>query len=198
VDFESYKEALLAEPFDEHLNVERILDVYYHSGTPHVFQGDSGAEGHFRRTVANEICSAYGLNCHPHHVVVCGSAHLGFSAAPNENFGRPFSFTESDIDVAILLPELFDRWWLELADPRVALGKNRANIADHLFDGYINPQIVREFTSTGKEWWRLFGRFTAGGFNKVRGRIYRNPQFMQNYHRLSVIRAREKVLGARA
>ena len=97
MDFKSYKEALRAEPFDEH-NVEGILDAYYHAGTPHVFQGDAGAHGLFMRTVANEIGSAYELRCHPHHVVICGSAHLGFSAAPNEKFGKPFSFTESDVD----------------------------------------------------------------------------------------------------
>lgn len=197
MDFESYAEALLKEPFDE-LSVERILDAYYHSGTPHVFRGDAGAHGQFRRTIANEISSAYEVRCHPHHVVVCGSAHLGFSAAPNEKFGKPFSFAESDIDVAILLPELFDRWWLELADPRVVLGKRRLDIADHLLDGYINPQFVHDYTATGREWWRLFGEFNAGGSGKVRGRIYRDPQFMQNYHRLSVIRGREKLRGARA
>ena len=147
---------------------------------------------------SNEISSAYEVRCHPHHVVVCGSAHLGFSAAPNEKFGKPFSFAESDIDVAILLPELFDRWWLELADPRVVLGKRRLDIADHLLDGYINPQFVHDYTATGREWWRLFGEFNAGGSGKVRGRIYRDPQFMQNYHRLSVIRGREKLRGARA
>jgi hypothetical protein len=197
MDFESYKAALLAEPFDD-LCVERILDTYYHCQTPHVFRDDAGNYGQFKRSLANEIGSAFGIGCHPHHVVVCGSAHLGFSAAPSEKFGRPFSISESDIDVAIILPELFDRWWLELADPRVALGERRTDVAVHLLDGFINPLLVRDSTTTGRKWWRLFGRFTSGQFSKVRGRIYRDPQFMQNYHRLSVIRGREKLRGARS
>jgi len=197
MDFKSYAEALQAEPFDE-LNVERILDTYYHSGIPHVFRGDAVAHGQFRRALANEISSAFGIGCHPHHVVVCGSAHLGFSAAPNERFGTSFSFTESDVDVAILHSELFDRWWLELVDPRVLLRERRIDIADDLLNGFISPQFVRESTTTGKKWWKLFGASAAGGFKKVRGRIYRDPQFMQNYHRLSVIRGREKLRDARA
>lgn len=40
MDFESYKSALLVEPFDE-LCVEGILDAYYHSGPPHVFRADA-------------------------------------------------------------------------------------------------------------------------------------------------------------
>lgn len=196
MDFESYKGALLAEPFDE-LSVKRILDAYYHSGTPFVFRGDAHAHGQFKRSVANEIGSAYELSCHPHHVVVCGSAHLGFSAAPKAKFGTPFNFEKSDVDIAILLPELFDRWWFELVDPRV-IHRRRGLIANHLFNGYINPKLVHVSTNTGRKWWGLFGKFAAGGFRKVRGRIYRDPQFMENYHRLSVIRGREKLRGARA
>ena len=92
-------------------------------------------------------------------------------------------------------PELFDRWWLELVGSRIPVGERRIGIADDLLNGFISPQFVRESTTTGRKWWKLFGKSTAGGFSKVRGRIYRNPQFMQNYHRLSVVRGREKLLG---
>lgn len=196
MDFKSYSKALLAEPFDE-LVVEGILDTYYHAGSPFVFRGDAAAQAHFARNVANEIATGFGISCHPHDIVICGSAHLGFSAAPNEKLGKPFNFTDSDIDIAILLPELFDRWWLELAAPKVMLYK-RHLVASHLLNGYINPRLVRDFTRTGKQWWELFRRLKAGGLKRVRGRIYRSPQFMQNYHRLSVVRGREKLLGAKA
>ncbi len=197
MDFESYQNALRAEPFDE-LTVERILDEFFHSGTPHVFSGDDAAHGQFRRSLANEINSAYGTTaCHPHDVVICGSAHLGYSPVP-EKLGKPFNIDTSDIDVAILLPDLFDRWWLELVAPGVGLGQHRGTIADDLLNGFINPHYVRNATSTGQKWWRLFGGFTAGGFNRVRGRIYRGPSFMQNYHRLSVMRGRECLRGRKA
>jgi hypothetical protein len=196
VDFTSYTEALRAEPFDE-IIVERILDTYYHSGAPYVFGGNADAYGLFRRSLANEISSAFGIGCHPHQLVICGSAHLGFSAAPNEKFGTPFSFSKSDVDVAVLLPELFDRWWFELVKPGIILRKRRL-IANHLLNGYINPKLVRYATTSGRKWWKLFAKSNAGGLNKVRGRIYRDPQFMQTYHRLSVIKGREKLRGARA
>jgi hypothetical protein len=195
VDFESYSKALRAEPFDER-RVEEILDTYFHTGTPYVFQTSADAHGQFKRNIANEISTEFGISCHPLHVVVCGSAHLGFSASPGEKIGKQFSLGMSDIDVAILLPELFDRWWFELVRPQVVLHK-RSLIARHLLNGYINPKLVCDSTTTGKRWWELFRRLDAGGLKKVRGRIYRDPQFMQNYHRLSVIRGREKLLGAR-
>jgi hypothetical protein len=195
--YESYRAALLVEPFDE-LNVERILDEYYHSGIPYVFQENAGAHGIFTRRIANEISSAYELRCHPRHVVVCGSAHLGFSAAPNDKLGTSFDADTSDIDVAVVHPELFDRWWLELVDPQVQLGHLRAQIADDLFNGLINPQNVHRFTKTGEKWWKLFGGLTHGQLkNRVRGRMYRSDWFMQNYHRLSIVRGREKLRRAR-
>ncbi len=197
MDYESYKQALLAEPFDE-ISIEHIIDEYYMSGTPFVFLGDASAEGRFKRTIANEISSAFNLRCHPQQIEVCGSAHLGFSAAPTDKLGNEFSFTASDIDIAVLLPELFDRWWIELVAPAVALGERRRDIADHLLNGFINPQFVRNSTNTGKRWWELFGNLDGGNLKRVRGRIYRDHQFMQNYHRLSVIRGREKLLGAKA
>lgn len=197
MDFRSYRAALLVEPFDE-VSVEGILDTFFHSGHPYAFRGDDIALGQFKRTIASEIGSAFSIACHPYHVVICGSAHLGFSAAPSEKFGNPFSFENSDIDVAVLLPELFDRWWLELVDPRVLLGKRRSYVADDLLNGFINPQSVCDLTEIGRTWWQLFGRFTVGNFDRIRGRIYRGPQFMQNYHRLSVIKGREKLRGARA
>jgi hypothetical protein len=195
-DFKTYSEALLAQPFDEY-NIERILDAFYHCGVPYAFRGDASAEGSFKRAIANEISSAYSLRCHPHDLVVCGSAHLGFSAAPTEKLGKAFDFNTSDIDVAVLLPELFDRWWIELADPRTTLGDCRRRISQHLMNGYINPSIVRDITTIGKRWWKLFHNFPAIGVSKVRGRIYRNAQFMQNYHRLSVTRGRARLQGAR-
>jgi hypothetical protein len=164
MDFESYKKDLLAEQFDEGV-VENILDTYYHSGTSHVFQGDAAVEAQFKRSLANKIGGAFKLPCHPRHLVVCGSAHLGFSAAPNEKFGWPFDFTDSDIDVAILLPELFDHWWLELVNPKIVLGERRIEIADDLLNGFISPQFVRDSTITGQRWWELFGTFDAAGYN---------------------------------
>jgi hypothetical protein len=166
MDSDSYTKALLSDKFDD-LHVERILDTCFHAGVPHVFRGDAEAHVLFRRGIANEISSTFEVKCHPRQVVVCGSAHLGFSAAPNENLGRPFDFERSDVDVAVILPELFDRWWLELVDWSVALGSRRDQIADNLLNGLINPQGVRGFTKTGEKWWGLFGRIATGRLDRV-------------------------------
>ncbi len=60
MDFESYQNALRAEPFSEY-TVECILDEFFHSGIPYVFNGDAAAHGQFRRSLANEINSAFGI-----------------------------------------------------------------------------------------------------------------------------------------
>ena len=46
---------------------------------------------------------------HPNEVLVIGSAKLGFSIAPHKRY-RPFS-DQSDIDVVMVSPFLFDKIW---------------------------------------------------------------------------------------
>ena len=193
--FQEYEKSLVSPLFDGNL-VNEILDQYFHGGISHFCNGDSDLHIRFRRDIANSVQSEFEIKCHPLEVVVCGSAHLGFSPSPTEKLGRPFDVEKSDIDVAVLLPELFDRWWYELLEIR-ADDVSRRRIADNLLNGLIDPQTVHQDTEIGKKWWRLFGRMTAVGNNKVRGRIYRSAWFMQNYHRQTVVRGRQLLLGRR-
>jgi hypothetical protein len=48
---------------------------------------------------------------HPNEIIVVGSTKLGFSIVPAKRY-RAFGET-SDIDVAIVSPQLFDRVWHE-------------------------------------------------------------------------------------
>jgi hypothetical protein len=70
----------------------------------------SGSYHDFRVTVANAI------NTNPNNVAIVGSGKFGFSMAPTKAL-RPFS-ENSDIDVVIVSPELFDTVW---SDIRVAI-----------------------------------------------------------------------------
>jgi predicted nucleotidyltransferase len=191
-----YEQDLLREPFDEDW-IEYMLDLYFHSGQSHVFYGaHPDRESKFKRYVASELRKTFDVNCHPLHLFICGSAHLGFSPAP-EKLGNPFSWRESDIDIAVVSPELFDRWWSELQlkdTQKIIKNDEKRRIADDLFRGFINPSNVSTFTNTGRIWRDLFDKLKTDRANRVRGRLYRSHWFMQNYHRLSIIRGREKRL----
>jgi len=191
-----YEKDLLADPFDEE-RIEYMLDRYFHSGQSFVFLGaHPELESKFKRYIATEVRNAFDVNCHPLHVFICGSAHLGFSPVPDK-LGNAFNCKGSDIDVAIVSPELFDRWWSELQSKDIVKSEKQ-QIAEDLFRGFINPMNVRTTTQTGRKWYDLFGKLKTDGRAKcVRGRAYRSHWFMQNYHRLSIIRAREKLQGAR-
>ncbi|MBL8818543.1 MAG: hypothetical protein JNL58_21120 [Planctomyces sp.] len=197
MDFKSYELALQREPFDE-FTVREILDQFFQNGRPYIFHDAPQSHAQFKRNVSIAIESTFGLSIHHlTDIFICGSAHLGFSAVPGHKFGRIFSPESSDIDLAIVNTELFDRWWAQLAHPLTSLGKTQPEIADNLLNGLISPNMAHSSTGVGRKWWDLFGGLEVNGFRKVRGRIYRTAQFMENYHRRTVIRGREWVKGAK-
>lgn len=197
MDFEFYERALKKEPFDEY-SVRDILDKFFQNDRPFIFRENPDAHLPFKRRVSEAIHSTFGYTIHPGAgVFICGSAHLGFSVVPGPKFGRSFRPEASDIDVAIICSELFDRWWDQLAHPQTTLGIDQSDIAQDLLHGFISPNRSHWSTEIGGKWWEMFGRLEIQGFRKLRGRIYRNAQFMENYHRRAVIGGREHVLGDR-
>ncbi len=197
MDFKAYTLALQREPFDEY-TVREILDQFFHHGSAYIFHDSPQFHVQFKRNVSDAMESTFGLKISPFtDIFICGSAHLGFSAVPGDKFGREFIPESSDIDLAIINTELFDRWWAQLAHPLTSLGKLLPEIAENLLNGLISPNMAHSSTEIGRKWWDLFGRLEVNGFRKVRGRIYRTAQFMENYHRRTVIRGREWVKGAK-
>lgn len=197
MDFKCYELALQREPFDD-FTVREILDEFFQHGSPYIFHDAPQFHAQFKRNVSDAMESTFGLTISPvTDIFICGSAHLGFSAVPGDKFGRTFSPESSDIDLAIINTELFDRWWAQLAHHRTSLGKFLSGIAENLLNGLISPNTAQTSTEIGRKWWALFGGLEVNGFRKVRGRIYRNAQFMENYHRRTVIRGREWVKGAK-
>src|SRR5438309_10590224 len=96
-----YRQDLLATAFD----ADWVLDKYFHSGQSVVFNGaPPGAEAALKRHVAKSLGGALNAAIHPLQLVLCGSAHLGFSPVPNK-IGKPFDPTSSDIDVAVVSEE---------------------------------------------------------------------------------------------
>ncbi len=187
-----YRRDLLAVDFD----ANRVLDRYFHSGESAAFwQADPEEEPTFKRLLAQELRHAFGLELHPFQLIVCGSAHLGFSPVPKK-LGNPFNPVESDIDVAVVSSELFDRWWTELQQSEqvpVALPR----VAEDLFWGFINPVNVNSISEIGRKWWDVFGKLRTDRAKGVRGRLYRSYWSMQIYHKHAIDGGRKKLQGHR-
>lgn len=186
--FPDYKRDLLAEDFDANY----ILDRYFHTGQSAVFAGAApDEEANFKYSVARELFGAFRVRVHPFQVIVTGSAHLGFSPVP-EKLGKPFDPARSDIDIALISPELFDIWWTELQsgglDPAV-----REAVSRDLFWGFISPANVRDVSDCGSTWWQLFGGMRTDRAAGVRGRLYRTFWSMQSYHKLAIYYGRQEL-----
>jgi hypothetical protein len=191
--FPDYKRDLQAPDFD----LNRMLNRYFHSGQSVAFLGaHPEEEPAFKTDLARHVFEAINIQLHPLQLVVCGSAHLGFSPVPDK-LGKPFDPQKSDIDIAVVSGELFDRWWAELqsTDPVPAVYRK---IADDLFWGFINPVNVKTVTDIGQRWWSIFGKIQTDRAQAVRGRLYRNFWSMQSYHRHAIVRGRKMLEGVRA
>src|ERR1019366_3612951 len=100
--FPDYKRDLLAPDFD----ASRVLDRYFHSGQSVVFYGaHPETEPSFKRDLVIRLHESLDVRLHPLQIILCGSAHLGFSPVPGK-LGNPFNSLSSDIDVAVVSEEL--------------------------------------------------------------------------------------------
>jgi len=191
--YPDYKRDLLSDDFD----VNYMLDRYFHSGQSVVFIGSAPEEEvEFTGEVARSLFGAFKIRVHPKQIVICGSAHLGFSPVPDK-LGKPFDSKVGDVDVAVISSEIFDSAWTELQssslDPSV-----RTTISRDLFWGFFNPANIRDVSDHGSRWWRAFGELKTDRAAGVRGRLYRNFWSMQSYHRIAIYQGREKLMAEQA
>src|SRR5262245_4861417 len=108
---------------------------------PYVFEPKPSLWDTFRVEVATEL----GISRTDMRIV--GSGRFGFSMTPGRNFDR---FTDqSDIDLIIINPHLFDHLWvalLEAAYPRgeavARLGGWLTNRRDELYTGWLTPTAI--------------------------------------------------------
>lgn len=190
--YPEYKRDLLSDEFDANY----VLDKYYHSGQSAVFFGSApDEEPKLLQTVATAIFSKFSVRIHPLQLIICGSAHLGFSPVPDK-LGKSFDSRTSDIDLAVISPEIFDNWWSELQS--VSIDQNiRFALSRDLFWGFINPAIARDCSTLGQKWWDTFGAIRTDRAAGVRGRLYRTFWSMQSYHRLAIYGGHKRLVEER-
>ena len=152
-------------------------------GQAFVFKDDEEKYFKLKQTIAQE----FGLN--PQNVIMIGSAKLGFSISPLKRW-QPFH-DESDIDIVIISPGIFDRFWKELYDFNIKLmdrteeeEKRYYRFLDYFFRGWLRPDVF-PFSYVGrKEWLDFFKSISYGEFgdHKIAGAVFRDWDFYEAYH----------------
>ena len=176
---------------DPATSVEEILHKYFHSGSSAAFSGaPPNEEPTLKMRVSRDFLDTFNVSIHPLEIVICGSAHLGFSPVP-DNFGSTFDSQHSDMDLAIVSMELFDKCWKELQQSGLSVAV-RSQVSKNLFWGFIDPSTINKHSKFGSKWWGLFGNIKTDRAKVIRGRLYRNLWCMQNYHSQAIVQAIER------
>ncbi|WP_148311550.1 hypothetical protein [Amycolatopsis japonica] len=139
------------------------------------------------------------LDVDPMAVQLVGSARLGYSMNPRKEYKR---FDEdSDLDIAVVSLELFDKAWSELRhiiDNQSLEGKKNY-LRKLVFEECIALDIVLPHLSFGEQWSQardLFIQDLGRDFRNcsVNYRLYRNHRSLRSYQLKSVSTARDRAI----
>lgn len=145
----------------------------------------------------HRVATALGVD--PMAVQLVGSARLGYSMNPRKNFRK---FHEgSDLDIAVISPELFDRAWGELREiiEDKSFSRKKNYLRKLVFEECIALDIVLPRLSFGERWSRsrdLFVQDLGSTFRncEVNYRLYRNHGSLRNYQVRSVNIAHDRAI----
>ncbi|SCG55644.1 hypothetical protein [Micromonospora halophytica] len=132
-------------------------------------------------------------------VQLVGSARLGYSLNPKKNFRR---FHESsDLDVAIISPELFDQAWGELREiiEDEMFANKKSYLRKLVFEECIALDVILPRLSFGERWSRsrdiLIAHLGEAFMNcEVNYRLYRSHKSLRIYQLKSVVIARDRAI----
>lgn len=146
----------------------------------------------------HEVAGRLGVD--PMSVQLVGSARLGYSLNPKKDFKKFDS--GSDLDIAIISPEIFEQTWTELRnfiDSHWELQGRKGYLRKLVFDECIALDIVLPHLSIGESWSRHRDGIVAllgdGLENReVKYRVYRNHRALRNYQLSGVSTARDRAI----
>ena len=169
-----------------------MVQKYITYGDCHILSDDT----YFK--LKSEIANKFGI--HPTEVVIVGSGKLGFSIAPNKRF-LPFG-DNSDIDIAIISPTLFDRIWIDVFDywKEISYWPGEREFREYLFRGWIRPDKLPPANrfEWRRVWWDFFrelGGLGIYGPYKLRAGIYKSWHFLESYQVTSIKGCRDHPEG---
>jgi hypothetical protein len=135
-------------------------------------------------------------------VYIVGSAKLGFSLVEKrtregERLQRYRNFrAESDIDLAVISPFVFDQIWRELSEHAHksvhSLPWDSGRLGDYLVHGWLRPDFFPKGVRLKKcdDWWdcmRLMSAEGKLGLRKVSGALYRSHEQLALYQKRAVV-----------
>lgn len=153
-----------------------IIDEYLLAGVPFAFADAEDSYNLLLDTLSAKLAVERGS------ITMVGSGRIGFSLSP-DNFGTPFS-ASSDLDMAVVNAELFDRAWFDMlrlgskyfsleARVRHWVNSHRAN---YIYWGFIRPDRLPGVVKDSATWFATFRSLaTLREFSsrEISGRLYR-------------------------
>ncbi|MBP1472993.1 hypothetical protein J7I44_01695 [Frateuria sp. MAH-13] len=180
----AFKECVLSH------GVERAL-------SDHILKHDCSIVGRdFERRLRGAVAEHFGADVELVYIV--GSAKLGFSPKPGQYF-KPFS-DQSDVDIAIVCPDLFSRIWHEVSEmERAHEYFDFEKFKHYLFMGWIRPdKMPSKSYETCREWWDFFRRLSGSEEFmrlKISAGLYYDRKFLRRYQLVSLVSLRENIEG---
>lgn len=115
-------------------------------------------------------------------VVIVGSSKLGFTLKPDERY-RAFDVETSDVDVAIVSPDLFMRVWDDVFHKKGnSYWAKRDSFASYLFRGWLRPDFFAPVRAKlTDDWWEFFRSLKKDAPFGISGAIYRDWHFLESY-----------------
>lgn len=170
---------------------EDILDFarkFIIHGVPYVFEGREDEFFEFRNRISKQFLIDY------YQVYIVGSGKLGFSYLK----GTEFNY-DSDIDVAIVSEELYDRYLKHIRKFQYDLERSKERLVEqeyrnyikflkYMAKGWMRPDLLPmkiEGIDLKKDWFDFFKRISYDksevGNYKVSGGVYKNYNYLEYY-----------------
>lgn len=137
------------------------------------------------------------------NVVMVGSGKIGFSLSP-EKFLKPFTDEgddKSDIDIAIISPQLFDNFWrLFRTSYNITNKKYYRYISRGIYRGYISDTDLLNIDACRIVWLESSNRATKNlqrsmyFKHEIHYRIYRDWKDLEEYHIQSIEQLKGEVI----
>lgn len=182
-----------------------VVDRYILAGPAFVFRQNQHAEKRLIQHLGTTLSTP------EENVVIVGSAKIGFSLDPNA-FPRAFS-DDSDLDVAIVNPDIFESAWRAALEWSYEVNENTdreqawlRDLRRGVFRGQLHVGSTQHISGMRRSallaLWRNLAWTWFAAFRdlprepeilrrKVNGRLYRSWDHLRLYHRGGILRLQE-------
>lgn len=190
------------ERLKEQDEAEKLYDFcrkFVLHGTPYVFNGRDDDFYEFRKRIAQKFGIPF------HEIYITGSGKLGFSPFKRKNFDY-----DSDIDVAIISPNLFENIMRDISKYQMSFRRARTVVRESELEmyhqfleyvalGWIRPDklpISFQMKTFKNDWFDFFQSISYGksevGNYKVNAGVYQSYEHLEDYIVSGLIDLRNK------